>query len=117
MCRFRLSALLDGSTKPSCLVMMLEQMVDAESHVKREAAKKAAAKKGFGASPADAPSVLDPDSSPSCSEDEQLEAVARLNSFGGMHGDLAASHYRGEPLSSFLGIWPEVALINHRWEQ
>ncbi len=49
------------------------------------------------------------------SSPERLEAVVKLNAMGGMHADLAAAACRGEQPSSFIGLWPELAMMNHRW--
>ena len=52
--------------------------------------------------------------SPLMEEGPASTSIARLNAFGGAHGDLVASWCRGEQPASFLGVWPETALINHR---
>ena len=123
--RFRMAALDDGRAEsfrtqgPS-----LGQIVEAEGYVRREAEKKAAAKKGFGASPSSSSSSASSSggASPAStsggssteSADPDIEAIVRCNAFGGVHADLAASHCRGEKAASFLGIWPETSMINHR---
>jgi hypothetical protein len=45
---------------------------------------------------------------------ERLERILKLNAFGHPHSDLTASRSRGEAPSAFVGLWPEVSMLNHR---
>ncbi|GAX80730.1 hypothetical protein CEUSTIGMA_g8165.t1 [Chlamydomonas eustigma] len=133
-CRYRLSFLNTGTPERSRLLPSLEMMVDAEAVVKKQQEKEASAKKGFGAmtvptNPAasngrknDKPphgnahmSSIDLSSSDAVSEHgaDQLDTILRLNSVSGLHTDLVPSHCCGQKVTSFLGLWPEVAMINH----
>ena len=87
-------------------------MIEAEDRVRRVAAKKTADKKGFGAPTVAAAAAAS--ETQAFESDEQIDSAVRLNAFGMAHGDLVASHCRGEQKAAFLGIWPEAALINHR---
>ncbi|KAG1654141.1 hypothetical protein FOA52_012187 [Chlamydomonas sp. UWO 241] len=115
----RLSLLCgDGSQAgPSPQVVPFEQLVDAERHVKRLTEKAAAASKGFGSAKAkgakgggaagDQPEHL------TDALQQRLPGVVRTNAFGRVHRDLAASVTRKEQPASFIGLWPEFAMVNH----
>lgn len=95
--------------------LSLEHMIEAEEHVRREAAKTSAAKKGFGAPVASAAAASVSGPHEAVLSDERIQSVTNLNAFGMAHGDLAASRCRGEQMMAFHGIWPEASLINHRY--
>ena len=44
---------------------------------------------------------------------ERIRRIVELNCFGEDYSDPAASACRGEVPCSFVGLWPEFALLNH----
>ena len=87
----------------------LEDLLNVEEVNRKEESKKTLSQKGFGAQPL--PEAVSPPEAPITSED--INSLLQSSSFGHVHTDLALSQTRGEPLSSFVGLWPELSLLNH----
>lgn len=97
----RLRFLLDKETQSS-----LDDLVNAEEAIRKEEQARASSMKGFGSQP------LPATSEPSFTS-EQIDELLKSSSYGHIHNDLALSTIRDDGPSSFVGLWPTLALLNH----
>jgi hypothetical protein len=96
----RLQFLLDSDK------VSLDDLLNAEEMIKKEEQARASSAKGFGSQPL--PAAAEATITPL-----QIEQLLQSSSFGHLHNDLALSSTRGEGFSSFVGLWPTLALLNH----
>ena len=47
---------------------------------------------------------------------DELPACPALPPSGDVYEDKAATRLRGSTLSAHIGVWPEMSMLNHRWE-
>lgn len=103
-----MSALSDGSSDGPRSSITLQEMVDADAVMKREAEKQATSQKGFG-TPREATHQL------AAALPERLEEIVKLNAHARLHGDLAIVPTRGEKHTSIAGESPMRAGCDILW--
>ncbi|KAL6751796.1 hypothetical protein V8C86DRAFT_2769007 [Haematococcus lacustris] len=109
--RRRLALLSDGSPASQRQEVRLEELdpSSAATHTPPVALQA----KGFGAKPSKPTASQPADSSSRELGADWLRQVVSLNAWGTATGELGVCGSRGEASHSFIGLWPEVGLLNH----